>query len=411
MEFFDFCDNINERTFEISAKPNAMKRSDLFPLMRPERKNEQNRIRINFPILLLPALLFFAHLLPAQLPGDLVISEYMANSEEVTNERGEYIELYNTTWYAVNLNGCVIQDGSALYIAPAEDVYIWPGEFAVVGAEAVPYAHYYYPSSPPPFSLNNIGGDQITVTCGGTLIAGTSYAANQPLGSSMELSATDLHNNGITQEADYSPSSTPFRYNGVSGTDYGSPGHAGHTFVLPVELEGFEARVVGRQVFLNWRTLSENNNSHFVVEHSTDGKPFLAIGRLSGAGNSQEPRKYQFLHTEPENGLNYYRLLQVDFDGATTRSEILAVEIESPDASLQLYPTAVDNTLTIEWQQAPRQPLTLTVFDLQGRVATSLEVSTEGRHAQLSVGHLPPGTYVLSVPQGREMQRARFFKK
>ena len=356
-------------------------------------------------------LLSYIQLLPAQLPGDLVISEYMANSEEVPNAEGEYIELYNTTFYAVNLNGCVIQDASALYIAPSTDVYIQPGEFAVVGASAVPYAHYYYPDAPPPFSLNNIGGDQITVTCGGTLIAATSYSANQPLGSSMELAATHLHNNGITQEGHYAPSSTPFRYNGASRNDYGSPGHAGNTFVLPIELSRFEARVVGRQVWLSWSTLTEQNNSHFVVEHSTDGQPFLPVGHLSGAGFSQEAREYEFMHQDPEPGLNYYRLQQVDFDGASSHSEILSVELERQGNPLQLYPTAVDNTLTIEWQQAPRQPLTLTLFDLQGKVATRLELAAQGQRAQLSVGHLPPGAYVLSVPQGRSLQQARFFKK
>lgn len=389
MEFFDFCDNINERTFQIPAKPNAMKKLVILSL----------------------TLLSFPLLLSGQLPGDLVISEYMANPEEVPNERGEYIELYNTTWYAVNLNGCIIQDNSNLYIAPATDVYINPGEFAVVGAVDVPYAHYYYPGSPPPFSLNNMGGDQISVTCNGTLIAATSYAANQPAGTSMELAATHLHNNGVTQEGHYMPSSTPFRYNGVTRTDYGSPGHAGNTFVLPVELAGFEGRAMGRQIILSWKTLTETNNSHFVVEHSTDGKPFLPIGRLSGAGTTQEPREYRFLHDEPEAGVNYYRLQQVDFDGSATNSGIVAVEMEFPGAPLHLYPTAVDNTLTIEWQQAPRAPLALTIFDLNGRVASSLEISTEGRHAQLSVGHLPPGTYVLSVPGRGNAQQARFFKK
>lgn len=389
MEFFDFCDNINERTFEIPAKPNAMKKSVLVSL----------------------TLLSFTGLLSGQLPGDLIISEYMANPEEVPNSQGEYIELYNTTWYAVNLNGCVIQDASSLYIALATDVYIYPGEFAVIGAEAVPYAHYYYPPAPPPFSLNNMGGDQISVTCGGTLIAATSYTASQPAGVSMELSATHLHNNGITQEGHYLGSSTPFRYNGVSGVDYGSPGHAGNTFVLPVELAGFEARAVGRQVALSWKTLTETNNSHFVVEHSTDGKPFLPIGRARGAGTTQAPREYQFLHDEPEAGANYYRLQQVDLDGSATHSDIVAVEMEFPDAPLHLYPTTVDNTLTIEWQQAPREPLSLTIFDLNGRVASSLEITTEGRQAQLSVGHLPPGTYVLSVPGRRDAQQARFFKK
>lgn len=364
------------------------------------------------PIALLSlTLLSIFNTLCAQLPGDLIITEYMADPEEVPDSEGEYIELYNTTFYPVNLNGCVIQDASQLSIAPTADVWIQPGEFAVVGASRVPYVNYYYPAAPPPFALNNTGGDQITVTCGGTLIAATSYSGGQPPGRSMELAATHLHTNGFTLESHYGPSSIPFRYNGVNTIDYGSPGHQGNTFVLPVELSWFEAEQLGSQVLLKWGTQTEANNSHFVVEHSTDGKPFLPAGRLSGAGDSQQPREYAFLHPEPEPGLNYYRLQQVDFDGTAAYSEIVSVELQPEENLLQLYPTAADNTLTIEWQQAPRQPISLSIFNMQGNIATTIKLDSQGRQAQLSVGNLPPGAYLLSAPHDGGQHSARFFKK
>lgn len=396
MEFFNFCDNNYERTSK----------------SKPGKKSPQRTKAMKyFTLIALPLLSVFSPQLSAQYPGDLVISEYMANPEEVADDEGEYIELYNTAFYPVNLNGCVIQDGSGLFVAPTTDVWIQPGEFAVAGAGRTPYAAYYYPASPPPFSLNNMGGDLITVTCGGVLVAATSYSSDQEAGTSMELAAIHLHNNGITQESHYGPASTPFRYNGVSSTDYGSPGFAGNTFVLPVELASFEAELQGRQVLLKWSTLTESNNSHFMVEHSTDGQPFLPLGRISGAGDSQQAREYAFLHAGPEPGLNYYRLQQVDFDGAATYSEILSAEVEAGESPLSLYPTAVDHTLAIEWRQAPRQPLHLYIFNMQGNVAASLKIDSQARRTQLSVDNLPPGAYLLAVPEGGSRHTARFFKK
>ena len=344
---------------------------------------------------LCPILIAIPAMLTAQYPGDLIITEFMAHSEEVPDDQGEYIELYNNTFYEVNLNGCVIQDGSALYVAPAEDVWIEPGEFAAVGRAAVPYARYYFPASPPPFNLNNIGGDQITVTCGGALVAGLTYTANQAAGVSMELAATNLHVGGITQEADYAPSTYPFRYLGVTTTDYGSPGYAGNTFVLPVTLRYFEASLEGRQTRLRWATETEQNNSHFVVEHSLDARQFGPIGEVPGAGTTTSPHEYAFTHTNPHPGLNYYRLRQVDYDGTATLFPLRAIEMPAWGQPMRIFPTVTGNILNLEFSTPATEPTVLSAYNLQGRQVVRRPIPPNTRTLQLDITTLPPGPYFL----------------
>jgi hypothetical protein len=347
----------------------------------------------------------------AQYPGDLIITEFMAHSKGVPDAQGEYIELYNTAFYPVNLNGCIIQDASALYVAPAEDVWIEPGEFAVIGRSAVPAAAYYFPSYPPPFNLNNIGGDQISVTCHGTLIAFVSYTANQTSGVAMELIDVHLHENGITQEADYAPATHLFRYNGASVNDRGSPGFAGNTFLLPVEFSYFEARLEGARAVLEWATASEQDNSHFIVEHSLDGISFEGIGRVEGAGTTIAPQYYRLEHGAPRPGFNYYRLRQVDYDGSVSWSEVRSLAGPSLEQPCRLYPTAAQDVVTLELAAPATADLTLGVYDLQGRWHKSQVLPAGAWHAQVEVSGLPAGAYLLHWQGGGGAGSERFIKQ
>ncbi|MEZ4980275.1 MAG: hypothetical protein R2769_01550 [Saprospiraceae bacterium] len=46
---------------------------------------------------------------------------------------------------------------------------------------------------------------------------------------------------------------------------------------------------------------------------------------MAGAGNSQVQKNYQFIDENPEKGLNYYRLKQMDFDGSFEYSDVVSV--------------------------------------------------------------------------------------
>src|SRR5690606_26033954 len=84
-------------------------------------------------------------------------------------------------------------------------------------------------------------------------------------------------------------------------------------------------------VLLTWATASETNNARFEIQSSTDGIHFQTFAVIAGAGNSNTQVSYQTVHTHPVNGVNYYRIKQVDMDGSISYTDIRSVDF-SEDA-------------------------------------------------------------------------------
>jgi len=95
--------------------------------------------------------------------------------------------------------------------------------------------------------------------------------------------------------------------------------------VLPIELLYFNARIEYNNIRLIWETTTEVNNCCFILYHSTDFVNWLSIGRVDGAGNSITPLSYSFIFNNPSNGVNYFKLVQENFDGKRTEFNTLAI--------------------------------------------------------------------------------------
>lgn len=94
---------------------------------------------------------------------------------------------------------------------------------------------------------------------------------------------------------------------------------------LPIELLEFTAHPLDKIVNLLWTTASEANNSHFVIERSRNTITTEEIARIEGAGNSNSIRNYKTTDENPMEGISYYRLKQIDYDGKFSHSEWVAV--------------------------------------------------------------------------------------
>lgn len=94
---------------------------------------------------------------------------------------------------------------------------------------------------------------------------------------------------------------------------------------LPITLMSFTAQKVENSNLLEWITASEINNDYFLLERSIDGIIWRTINKSSGAGNSNTLINYSFSDYDFENTINYYRLSQVDYDGASETFDIIDV--------------------------------------------------------------------------------------
>ena len=184
--------------------------------------------------------------------------------------------------------------------------------------------------------------------------------------------------------------------------------HIGTTWsnsvVMPVLLSSFNCEKIGKTNELNWSTESEQNNSGFEIQRSTDAVNFEKIGfvkSLSATGNSSSRLDYTFTDYNPVGLRQYYRLKQTDFDGTSKYSAVVLVTREAPTA-LQLthvYPNPSRESLYINTASPTKMELQLLVIDLGGRVVGKKQVSAEiGNNGfDIPVAHLASGTYILKV--------------
>lgn len=107
---------------------------------------------------------------------------------------------------------------------------------------------------------------------------------------------------------------------------------------LPITLTRFTAQTKSStKIELQWTTASEYNNDRFEIERSIDGSNFTVIGNVKGKLNSKEITEYTFVDENASAGINYYRLNQIDRDGANTYSDLVAANVKSEEIKFNNY--------------------------------------------------------------------------
>lgn len=164
---------------------------------------------------------------------------------------------------------------------------------------------------------------------------------------------------------------------------------------LPVEFISFTGKAMkNKTVALNWATATESNNKEFEVEYSADGKVFKMVDKVKGAGSTFIRQDYTFEHRTATAGINYYRLKQVDYDGAFEYSDVISVELSAKSGSYRLFPNPVKAatfSITTEDGQVPGQVLLYNMMGQEIRLPTTLS----GVY-QLPAS-LQKGTYILRM--------------
>jgi hypothetical protein len=95
---------------------------------------------------------------------------------------------------------------------------------------------------------------------------------------------------------------------------------------LGIQLDKFDVVPKGAYNQVNWSTISETGNSHFLVERSVDGVNWELIHFKEAAGNSLDEVHYLFEDYSFKQGINYYRLAQFDLNGEGRRYDMIAVD-------------------------------------------------------------------------------------
>lgn len=174
---------------------------------------------------------------------------------------------------------------------------------------------------------------------------------------------------------------------------------------FPVEMLDFQATTNEGIAKLEWITASEANNDYFEIQKSENGVNFYPIGTLSGAGTTQEHTYYQFEDQITATKL-YYRLMQVDFDGSSSLTELVELSSQQIENSwVKAYPNPSRNQthLRLENWDELDQDFRIQLFSLDGRLHQTAIVKGNELITDyaLDVSGLARGSYLLKVNNKR----------
>jgi hypothetical protein len=174
---------------------------------------------------------------------------------------------------------------------------------------------------------------------------------------------------------------------------------------LPVELVDFTSSTDAGTVVLHWKTATEINNYGFDVERSNVvAGPYKKIDFVPGNGTSNIQHVYSYTDGTAA-GRVYYRLKQIDADGAFSYGTPLCVDAAMPgEISLaNNYPNPFNPQTKIPFTLPAAMKATVTLYDLLGRRLRTL-FDGDGRPGVNEVlfdgTQFPSGVYIYRLQVG-----------
>ncbi len=175
----------------------------------------------------------------------------------------------------------------------------------------------------------------------------------------------------------------------------------------PIQLLSFTATAENGEVLLSWSTASEIRNKHFILEKSADGKEFVPLQVLPGAGSTSSLQHYRTTDPDPFPGQNYYRLVQEDYDGQRTYYTAKTLTF-SPSFSWSLYPNPTGNQCYIS---IPESIQGLEIRDVAGHLVYQQKDIIPPGEIPLTLDHLAKGWYLLRIYTQKKSHFQYFIKE
>ena len=168
--------------------------------------------------------------------------------------------------------------------------------------------------------------------------------------------------------------------------------------VFPVELIGPFGEKTEEGIRITWRTLLETDNEGFWMERSRDGLYWERLDFIPGMGHADSEVDYAFVDTNPHGGVNYFRLVQIDFDGSVNYSDIIQFDVESRKI-WSVRPSIIQNSLHIE---GPESHARLLIYDSFG--ARMVDQGIISGDCMADFSQMQPGVYYVKIIQENTQQ-------
>ena len=188
-----------------------------------------------------------------------------------------------------------------------------------------------------------------------------------------------------------------------AGTQQGMPGFENcatanstcNLVLLPVEFGEISAKVNSNNlVQINWNTVSERDNDHFVVLRMSSDKNWEEIGKVKGAGNTSNAQYYSLLDPKATSGVNYYKVRQVDMNGEYSDSEPVSAVLKSTELHIFPNPISKDATVNITGIEKGSQVI---LMNTSGQIKHQLIAQKSSVELNLNNARISSGIYLIQV--------------
>ncbi|MBU6220670.1 MAG: hypothetical protein KGQ50_08435 [Bacteroidetes bacterium] len=162
---------------------------------------------------------------------------------------------------------------------------------------------------------------------------------------------------------------------------------------LPVSLGLFSGHCNEQNLpNLTWETYSESKNHGFWVQQAFSDLVFNDVFFVTGYGESQSKRQYNWQDFQEKRGLIYYRLKQIDYDGMFAYSKIIPVSCEQGEILI----TQQDNaSISIFLGDQTGQFEEWTLLHSGGHRIQAGKIDIQYRQIKITCPNIRTGIYIL----------------
>jgi hypothetical protein len=166
---------------------------------------------------------------------------------------------------------------------------------------------------------------------------------------------------------------------------------------LPVILTSFNAANEGMSTKLIWNTTEESGVASYVIEKSTDGRTFTAIGSVKATSQ----KVYSFIDASAGGDNSYYRLKMVDIDGAYKYSYIVSIKSKL-NTNISLSPNPVTNNLMIQHPKVTTESH-IHVINANGQLLRDIKLAANAVISNVDMSGFTSGLYHIVYKGGSDM--------
>jgi hypothetical protein len=162
---------------------------------------------------------------------------------------------------------------------------------------------------------------------------------------------------------------------------------------LPVTLISFNAKYIRDYIEIKWSSANEQFSDYYSLEKSIDGLNWFEISKHVSSNQQQHMQHYESVDMNPVDGVQYYRLKQVDISGRFVYTSPVSVRVEVSPTQIIMYPNPVVNSLHLKLD--PEKLTDILIRNSLGQIVYQL-IEQYG-NTTVDVKNLTNGVYTIET--------------